>query len=217
MTINVRTATTISTYNSYGNRSLRINHFGTFGYQGTILWFFFKPKLEIGEIIEDEAPIQSGTLRKYLRLVIYNRGRAKAENCYGILTLIKHNSTSKLQPSSGDKYVLWDTDENYRFIGAKKGKAILNIVFSQDSFIKPQTDPIKGNLSEEDKIYTKISTLYSLNHLDPTINLVAEDGIGIGDTYFKLSVNPITGESVEAVFKVHVSNNWHELSMEKVS
>jgi hypothetical protein len=53
--------------------------------------------------------------------------------------------------------------------------------------------------------------------LDINKNQFAEDGIGIGDTYFRLFVKAITGESVDAIFKVHVTNNWQELSIEKVS
>jgi hypothetical protein len=151
-----------------------------------------------------------------LKITIYNRGHAKAENCDATFTLIKHNSTSKLQPSERDKNIVWDTGEYYRNIGAKKGKAVLYVVFSQDTFAMQQTDSVAGNRSDEDKIYAKVCTLNSLNHSDTATLAFAEDGIGKGETYFKLFVKAITGESVERTFKIDVTNNWHELSMEQI-
>ena len=53
----------------------------------------------------------TGAFRKYLKVTIVNSGRAKAENCYAILTLIQHNSTSQLQPSSLGKIYCWDNGE----------------------------------------------------------------------------------------------------------
>jgi len=160
-----------------------------------------------------EAPIKNGTLRKYLRITIHNKGRERAENCDAVLTLIKHNSTSILQPSQERKRLVWDTGENHRTIGARKGTAFLDITFSQDSFSISQRDPNKPEVPQNEKIYAKVSTMNSLNNLDVSNIFFAEDGIGIGTTYFKLLVKTITGESTEAVLKITVTDNWHDLNM----
>jgi hypothetical protein len=62
----------------------------------------------------------TGAFRKHLEVTIVNSGRAKAENCYALLTLIKHNSTSQLQPSPLEKNLVWDNGEYYRTLSAKK-------------------------------------------------------------------------------------------------
>jgi hypothetical protein len=135
----------------------------------------------------------TGAFRKYLKVTIVNSGRAKAENCYAILTLIQHNSTSQLQPSSLGKNLVWDNGEYYRTLSAKNGDARLNVAFSQDTFANLQIDSVQGKLEENKKIHAKVSTIYSLNSFDINKNQFAEDGIGIGDTYFKLFVKAITG------------------------
>ena len=61
--------------------------------------------------------------------------------------------------------ISWDTGENYRTIPAKNGKAVLNVVFSQDTFISPQTE-LNKEIDETKKIYGKISTIHSLNFMD---------------------------------------------------
>lgn len=64
----------------------------------------------------------------------------------------------------------------------------------------PQQD--LGQVVEESKkIYAKVATIHSLNNFDIENIQFAEDGIGIGDTYFKLSVKTITGQATEATLK----------------
>jgi hypothetical protein len=57
----------------------------------------------------------------------------------------------------------------------------------------------------------------SLNYVDIERLAYIEDGIGMGDTYFRLFIKTITGQTTEAVVRVHVTNNWHRLSMEFVN
>jgi hypothetical protein len=42
----------------------------------------------------------------------------------------------------------------------------------------------------------------------------AQDGVGVGDTFFTLTVRTIRGHLVERVIRVHVTGNWQELAME---
>lgn len=211
----VRTITTIGIGSGYGDRYLGTTHFRDSRYDTNLHEFFFKSHLSIADIVTDEAPIMSGALRKYVKITVANTGRAKAENCDATLTLISHNSTSQLQPSPRGKNIVWDNGEYYRSIGAKKGLAKVNVVFSQDSFTRPQQ--VLGQVVEDDKkIYAKVGTIHSLNYLQENIQF-AEDGIGIGDTYFKLSVKTITGQAIEATLKATVTNNWLDLSVVKVN
>ncbi|MDP9305850.1 MAG: hypothetical protein M3O68_05870 [Thermoproteota archaeon] len=112
---------------------------------------------------------------------------------------------------------MWDNGDTYRTIGAKKGKAILNLVFSQEDFRGVQVkESGGGHASEEEKIYAKISTPNSINYVFPSAIIgYAEDGLRIGDTYFRLNVSTIHGEFIEAIIRVTVTSNWRELTLVK--
>jgi hypothetical protein len=207
---------TDSTNRSYDNRYIRLRYIPISRHERSLFRFFFKPRLEIDKIVEDEKPIRSGAYRKYLKIIIQNKGRDVAQNCEATLTLIPNDSTALILPSPAEKNLAWDTGENYRTIPAKNGKAILNVVFSQDTFISPQKELTK-DVEETKKIYGKISTIHSLNFLDTNSIQFAEDALRIGDTYFKLVVKVITGQITECVLKVSVTSNWHELAMERIS
>lgn len=212
----VRFITTIGIGSSYGDRYLGINHFRDSRCDTNLLDFFFKPDLRMGDIVTDESPIVTGAFRKYVKITIINSGRALAENCDAKLTLITYNSTSQLQPSPRDKNLVWDNGEYYRTIGAKGASASVNVVFSQSSFANPQSG-VEKIIEESKKIYAKVATIHSLNNLDIGNIQFAEDGMGIDDTYFRLSVKSITGQDTEATLKVSVTNNWHDLSIVKVT
>jgi hypothetical protein len=149
---------------------------------------------------------------------VKNTGRGIAENCIGHLTLIPHNSNAKVLPSQEDKSLMWDNGQTERTIGAKKGKAILNIVFSDEYFKNIQVaERSVDHIPDDEKIYAKVSTPNSLNY-NPQSAVIgfAEDGLRIGDTYFRLTINTIKGESTEAIVHVKVSNLWREISLEKL-
>jgi hypothetical protein len=129
------TGTTI--IGGYGNRYRGINNFRSSRRKGDISQFFIKPDLSIANIEEDEAPIPTGALRKYVTIIIRNTGRGVAEYCDASLTLMQHKSNAKRLPSPKKKYLLWEIGEIYRTIGKKHGQAILNVAFSQDSFVNP--------------------------------------------------------------------------------
>jgi hypothetical protein len=95
-------------------------------------------------------------------------------------------------------------------------QASVNVVFSQSSFANPQSG-VEKIIEENKKIYAKVATIHSLNDLDIGNIQFAEDGMGIDDTYFRLSVKSITGQDTEATLKVSVTNNWHDLSIVKVT
>ena len=60
-----------------------------------------------------------------------------------------------------------------------------------------------------------VSNLFNLNEKN-LINPQIKDGFHIGDYNFELEVKTIDGFSVTNNFKLHVTNKWDEISMEKI-
>jgi hypothetical protein len=129
--------------------------------KGILYQFFVRPNLLLeyspSESVQ-QAPIITGATRRYLKLIVRNRGRGIAENCEARLALIQHGSTSMRQPSQEEKPLLWDTGEAYRTIGARVGSDLLYIIFSQDTFTNVQTD-LGREVEDSKKIYAKTQRL----------------------------------------------------------
>jgi hypothetical protein len=84
---------------------------------------------------------------------------------------------------------MWDNSQEYRTIVAKKGEAILHIVFSDFIFVNEQRDFESGKTLEENrKTYAKISTIRSISNLNPNVNPYVQDDLGIGNTDFMVCV-----------------------------
>ena len=110
---------------------------------------------------------------------------------------------------------MWDNNQEYRTIGAKKGEAILHIAFSDSIFSHEQIDYKSGKTIEENKkTYTKISTIRSISNLNPNVNSYVQDGLGIGNTDFKLKIQSLDSSTIEKIVRIKVSQNWQDLSME---
>jgi hypothetical protein len=153
--------------------------------------------------------------RRYLKVKVKNIGNAIANSCSAKLTFMETDSTIHRKPVLEDRTLIWDNKKEHRKIGIDD-YALLYIVFSQDTFQTTQHD--NGIvLSDDDKIYAKICTLDSFNSKSRFDVSFAEDGFSIGKAHFKLVVKNHYGESVEAVLKIDVTSDWHELLMEKVS
>jgi hypothetical protein len=128
---------------------------------------------------------------------------------------MESNSTIHRKPVYEDRILIWDNKKQGKKIGIDD-YALVYIAFSQNTFQIPQfANGIR--LHDDDKIYAKICTLNSFNNIAPPNISFAEDGFSIGDAHFKLLVRNENGEYVEGIFKIHVTNNWHELSMEQIS
>lgn len=112
---------------------------------------------------------------------------------------------------------MWDNGDIYRTIGAKSGRGVLNIVFTQDDSSTPQFHKGGRQLLENEKIYAKISTINSINFDSPfSVIGYVDDGLSIGNTTFRLRINTIHGESVEAILRIVVTNKWNEITLEKI-
>jgi hypothetical protein len=183
--------------------------------------FFIKPKLSIDynpnyhDLCVQEADMPFGNKRRFLKVIIRNTGWQVAENCEASLTL--ENTTNIARPPSTEpKRLIWDNNQEHRTIGARNGDAVLYIVFSDNSFTNPQFDNGK-NLPDDRKTYAMIATIGSFANVNPSYIPFVQDGIGIGNTNFKLVVKVTNRAYAEQRFKIHVNSNWHELSMERIS
>jgi hypothetical protein len=196
------------------NRNLRSNY----GRNKTLSGFFFKPKLSIEynnlpDINIEQNTMPYGNTRRFLKVIVRNTGKGIAENCEALLTFQKTDNNRP--PSTETKNLMWDNSQEFRTIGAKKGEAILHIVYSDSIFANVQIDYESGKTIEENKkTFTKISTIRSFSNLNPNVNSYVQDGLGIGNTDFKLKIQSLDGSSIEKKIRIKVSQNWQDLSME---
>jgi hypothetical protein len=135
--------------------------------------------------------------RKLLRVAIKNEGGGVATQCKARLRIL--NNSTNFSPSLEAKTLQWDSISINEDIGVKDF-AILDIVFSDSR-----------EVAQRKRAY--VSTPHNLsNFIYPQI----EDGFNIGDYEFELVVKTIDGISVTNNFKVHVTDKWDEISMEKI-
>ena len=154
-----------------------------------------------------------GNTRRFLKVIVRNTGKKIAETCEASLTF--QTTDNNRPPSTESKKLMWDNNQEYRTIGAKKGEAILHIAFSDSIFSHEQIDYESGKTIEENKkTYTKISTIRSISNLNPNVNSYVQDGLGIGNTDFKLKIQSLDSSTIEKIVRIKVSQNWQDLSME---
>lgn len=180
-----------------------------------------KPELSI-EYLPDyptcvqEADEPNGIKRKYLKVIVKNTGKGIAEGCEASLTFEK-TTNPKRPPSIEPKNLHWQRISRGNIIGALNGDAILDIVFSQNSLDNPQQDGTSNTLVPDiQKTFALISTKRSLDNYNPHEIPFVQDGVGIGETDFKLVIKDKMGDYVEKKFRIKVTSNWHELSMKEI-
>lgn len=148
-----------------------------------------------GQITETEY-------RKFLRVAITNDGGGIAYQCKARLKIL--NDGPNFSPSLEPKILQWDSSSIYEDIGVGENNfSILDVVFSESRDFQGKR--------------AFVSTPYNLNMFNsidyyPHI----EDGFHIGDYIFELVVTTIDGFSVRNVYKLHVTDNWDKISMEKI-
>jgi hypothetical protein len=189
------------------------NSFGRFG-STFRLWdtctFFSKPKLRI--VYEPDAqpntycPIKDFkghpqgrgfVKRKYLRVGVENTGRGYAEKCMAKLRVLENNSDEKENPETEPKILQWSTEKNIKEdISARTGFSVLNVVFS-----------------EEKSKFAFVGTQMSLNGPDLPRK---EDTFGIGNFVFELVITTLHGYTTSVKFRLNVTSEWRELSMQKI-
>jgi hypothetical protein len=140
--------------------------------------------------------------RKYLRLAIENIGGNVAQQCQAKLRLVTDNGDGS-NPSLEPKILQWSTDNITQETIGVGSYSLLNIAFSVD---RTPNDKYLGNK------YAFVGTPRSLNE-SPRV----EDGFNIGEYDFEVVIRAIDGTLVNGLYRLKVTENWLELSMEKVS
>jgi hypothetical protein len=146
-----------------------------------------------------------GLSRKFLKVKIINTGIAVAENCKATLKAIKWDEKAK-PPSKEPKPLLWDSGEKYQDIGAINGEELLHIVLS-DSRLAP---------SNRDEVFALVSTPDTVRMI-PSSVIRAQDAIGRGDYDFELTITSKDGHQIKGTFRAHVTENYMDLAMERIS
>lgn len=183
-----------------------------------LISFFSKPKLSI-EYDENQPHAFSPELglvthdgnrfctQKYLRVLVKNKGRSVARRCKAELQIINEDTPYR-KPSSEPKPLTWSGPSLEKDIGAKNGKELLLVVFSDS-----RLSELPEN-REDRNLYALISTMESLYPQAPIIR--AQDGFGEGDFCVEITVTSEEGQAVKSKFRIVVERDFHRLRMQKI-
>jgi len=142
--------------------------------------------------------------RKYLKLGIKNNGGMVAKQCKVTLQFV-NSETGTRAPSQEPKVLLWENGQIYQDVGMNRTEYV-HVVLSDNRL---ETSP-------EEDIFALVSTPDTVNMIPPN-TIRAQDGFGVGDSEFDLVVTSESGETLTARMRVHVTNRWQELAMEKIN
>ncbi len=170
-------------------------------YQPQINPHLFEPILEMVNITGQRLNIS----RKFLKVGIANNGGKVAKQCRATLQF-KRATDDTRNPSLEPKTLFWETGETYKDIGIKRTE-YLYVVLS-DSRLGSQ-------IPADADLFAFISTPETVKMI-PANFFRAQDGFGVGDSDFELLVTTESGESLTSNLRVHVTNNWNELTMEQI-
>lgn len=132
--------------------------------------------------------------KKYLTVCVENKGNGIARDCKARLKITDKNG--KDFPSTELKFLRWTREDTIKMTINANDKEFLNIAFSVEKPIHNMvafvSNPASINFPENPRI---------------------KDGFGIGEYDFTVQINTEKGRSIEAQFRINVTNNWKELSM----
>ena len=150
-------------------------------------------------------------IRRSLRVVVRNTGRIAAESCTAELRVIEVSSPAVRRPSAEPKGLLWETGQETRQdLAALAGHAVLNVAFS-DTRLSTQRQP-----NETSPLFALVATPDSV-HMNPPQIIRAQDGFGRGEFIVELAVIAKNGAQLSGRFRIRVTDNWEQLSMERIS
>ena len=149
--------------------------------------------------------------RKFLKIAVENNGGAVAEDCKATLRTLNFNPTNTRHPSKEPKTLLWDTDEIIMDIGIG-GFAMLYIVLSDSRL---STEVFQNILRENYRGLVASPATFRVK--DNPYVVISQDAFGIGDFDVEIAIYPKSGEIITAVFRIHVTDDWHQISMERIS
>lgn len=151
--------------------------------------------------------------RRFINIIVENKGKAPAINCEIKLRLLnKVNKCQALSPE--EKPLAWEDGETKITIGARYGKAIFQLAFSQKYLTKEQLDLIDsvycGVANEKIKFVAWVATPKALE--SPEFR--DQDGLCQGN--FKVHVEVVTeaGQRKSKDFIIKVGDTWEKLDAE---
>ena len=176
-----------------------------------LISFFSKAKLSIEH--DENQPhtfspelglvTQDGNIlctQKYLRIFVKNKGRSIAHRCKAELQLVNEDTPYR-KPSTDLKPLTWSGPSLEKDIGAKNGKELLHVVFSDSRLSKLPENP------EDINIYALASTMESL--YNPARMWRAQDGFGAGDFNIEITITSEEGQVAKSNFRIVVERDFH--------
>jgi len=121
---------------------------------------------------------------------------------------LKYNPTNTIHPSEDPKPLLWATDETRQDIG-RNDYELLYVVLSDTRLSSP--------VFKETNYHALVATPPTARLRDNPYTIRAQDAFGRGDFDAEIVVNPKSGDTITAVFRVHITDDWRQISMERIS
>jgi len=159
----------------------------------------YSPMLELITMTGERTNIS----RRYLKIGIKNSGGIVAKQCKVTLRVVRSDEGTRA-PSQEPKVLLWENGQIYQDIGMNRTEYV-HVVLSDSR--------LESHL--EENILALVSTPDTVNMI-PANQIRAQDGFGVGASDFDLMATSESGETLTAKLKVHVTNKWQELIMEKI-
>jgi hypothetical protein len=136
-----------------------------------------------------------------LRVIVTNSGGGVAHQCRARLRIL--NDSTNFSPSLEPKILPWESTSIYEDIGIGENNfGVLNVVFSDSRDYQGKR--------------AFVSTSYNLDLSNPIYYPNIEDGFNIGHYTFELVVTTIDGFSIRNVYRLHVTDGWDKIAMEKI-
>ncbi len=152
--------------------------------------------------------------RRFLRVVIRNDGEATAELCKATIRIIQRPS-SCTSLSGEPKPLRWETGNVYQDIHPLGGEEPLHVAFSDRRVpIGPIPNLRCSEQAGDASLYAWLSTPDGIQNIYILRN---QDGLCLGDFEVEISVRPKRGHLTSGLFRIHVVQNWRELSMSRIS
>jgi len=76
---------------------------------------------------------------------------------------------------------------------------------------------IRNRDYSKEKYPALLATSQTVRVKEHPFNIRAQDVLGEGDFYVEIAIFPKNSDFIKCVFRIHVTNDWHQLSMERIS
>jgi hypothetical protein len=137
--------------------------------------------------------------RKSLRIKVHNEGGSVARKCTAKLLIKNNTSNDPENPTTEPKILEWSTySESEEDIGINR-YSLLKVIFSEDNGMPDK--------------FAFVSTHDSLHG---TSLPRPKDAFSVGSFHFVIEIRGNEGGSLDPEFRVNVTSNWEDISMERI-